>query len=504
MKPLQYTLGMDYELHKNGMLGLQFTSSTMNRLGDDNTSIRVLQLPTMALDSTLRTLGRSTMKNTNNVFNANYVWSIDTSGRKLSFNINRLWFNGRRSNDFSTAGYRDDFTTPTGSNSKNKTEGLQHIRITTAQADMVLPARWLSLSFGAKLSFISNRSDNRFAYFDQGVYYEDPGISNAFDYSEKVQAVYISAERTIGKWAFQAGLRGEYTQTTGYSRNLDQTNRNQYVNLFPTGYIQYQLSDKHSFNLNYSRRINRPDYRSLDPYRAYATPYHYGQGNPFLLPSFNNNVELAYTWNNRYTFSAFYQYEQNHFGSVWMIDQVHNITSGLSKNFADFMAYGINATGAVQPLSCWEMQVQLGLQRQQLRSKEYTAAEQSYKLPLYYVSVSNSFALNKKRTLMAEASFFYLGKSREDFLEIDPIGSVDLGVKALFLDKKLAVALNAADILATQKARGVHVVTGQTIDNYFDNRNVRLSLSYTFGSSSLKARRERNTGIEEEKGRAGQ
>ena len=500
LKPLQYMVGADYELHTNGVVGVQLTSNTTNRTGADNTSIRIYRRADRMLDSTLRTLGWDSRTNSNNVLNFNYTWNVDTTGKKIAVNANRLWFNGRRSNDFETTTYAGDFETPKGNN-HNLTEGIQRIRITTAQVDAELPYRILSLSFGGKLSFIDNHSDNHFYHETQGMLSEDPAVSNAFAYSEKVQALYANSAATFGKWSLQAGLRAEFTQTEGYSQSLNQINRNHYFNLFPTVYIQYQPVEKHSWNLNYSRRINRPDYRSLDPYRAYATLYHYNQGNPFLLPSFNNNAELSYTYAGRYTFSAFYQYEQNHFGSVWLIDSVRNVTSGLSKNFADFSAYGLNATGALNPLAWWEMQAQLSIQMQRLRSKEYTTIEQSYTIPVYYASLNQSFALNPSRTLVAEANLFYLSQYREDFLEIDPVGSVDLGIKALLLDKKLVLALNASDLFATQRGRGKHVVTGQTIDNYFDTRNVRFSITYKFGSTKVKARRTRDTGIEEEKGR---
>jgi len=60
---------------------------------------------------------------------------------------------------------------------------------------------------------------------------------------------------------------------------------------------------------------------------------------------------------------------------------------------------------------------------------------------------------------------------------------------------------SGSDILATQKFKGVHIGTGQTINNYFDTRNVRMTISYKFGSNKIKAARQRTTGIEEEKSR---
>lgn len=504
LRPQQYTIGADYELHRNGILGVELNANIQDRTNNGYTDTRALALANGNLDSALKTLSHSTALSHNYVANINYVWSIDSSGKKLSLNGNRLWFNSRRANDFNTLHYRDNFITPTGIVSNNNTDGRQDIGITTMQADLSLPLHGLSLSLGGKLSFIDNRSDNHFYYRAQGAVYEDPAISNAFTYHEKVQALYVSGEKNMGKWSFQGGLRAEYTQTTGYSVSLDQRNDNRYLKLFPSAFIQYRLNEDHTWGLSYSKRINRPDYRSLDPYRAYATPYHYGQGNPFLRPALNHNVELTYTFKGRYTFAAFYQYEKDHFGSVWMTDPVHKVTSGISRNFADFSAYGLNVTGSLQPLGFWEMQGQLSAQMQQLKSREYTITEQSYSLPLYYLSLSNSFTLNRSRTLIAELNGFYLSRSREDFLELRPMGAIDAGLKVLLLDKRLVLGLNASDILASQKARGLHIVTGQTIDNYFDTRNVRLTASYKWGNSKLKARRERNTGIEEEKARAGQ
>lgn len=503
LKPLQYTLGADYDIHKNGVLGVQWMSNSVNRIDEADNSIEVLKFPAMSLDSTMMTTGYNKRNNSNNILNVNYTWNIDTLGKKFTFNTNKLWFNSKRTNDFTTVHYKDKFSTPTGVQSKNGSEGKQYINITTIQADIALPYSFVYLSAGGKLSFIDNNSSNKFGYFDQDGYHEDLLISNSFDYNEKVQALYASVQKMLGKWSFQAGLRGEFTQTKGYSLNLNQTNINQYFNLFPTAYIQYQLNEDHNWNLNYSKRINRPGYRSLDPFRAYATPYHYNEGNPFLLPSFNHNLELAYTYKSRFTLSAFYQYEQNHFASVWLIDSLQHITSGISMNFSDFISYGINAVGSFQLLRWWELQAQFSLQEQQLKSKFYTSTEQSYKLPTYYAGLNNSFVLNNVKTLFAEINMFYLGKQREDFLEINALGSVDIGLKALLLDKKFTVNVSVTDIFATQKARGTHIITRQTIDNYFDTRNVRVSLNYKFGNKRIKAKRERDIGIEEEKGRAG-
>jgi hypothetical protein len=88
-----------------------------------------------------------------------------------------------------------------------------------------------------------------------------------------------------------------------------------------------------------------------------------------------------------------------------------------------------------------------------------------------------------------------------DLLRVEPQCNVDAGIRALLLDRNLVLSLSANDIFRTLQVRGTNVVNGQTIDSYFDERNIRLMASYKFGNRKIQDRRERKTGIEEEKSR---
>lgn len=501
-KPLQYNINGSYRLGGHGLFSMQFTSGIHNRWDSSNNVVRALASPSLQLDSAMQTLGRSIRRSNTYTVNAGYVLRSDSGDRKLTLNLNRLWFDGRRSVDFGTDNYADELQTPTGIATKNKTYGTQSIRITTAQADVELPWLGAAWSMGAKLSFIDNGSDNHFSYFDQGTYRDDPAISNAFDYRERVQAAYASASRTFGKWELQAGLRAEYTQTRGISRILAQTNSNRYLNLFPGFFVQYNQRDNMAWSLSYGKRINRPDYRSLDPFRAYSSPYHYGEGNPFLRPSFSHNAALNWIYKGRYTVSFSYQYERDHFGQVWMVDSARNITSGLSRNFAGLSGWGLDLNAGLQPLKAWEAQLSLSGQLQELRSAWYAGKKAVYRIPVLYAGLFNNISLNTSQTFIAEVNLFYLSRYREDFLEINPTGSVDIALKALWLDKRLVTTLGIADLLRTQRARGGQLATGQAIDNYFDTRNVRVTVQYRIGSESGKKPARQKTGIEDEQERA--
>src|SRR5690606_40794019 len=117
-------------------------------------------------------------------------------------------------------------------------------------------------------------SSDLFEYYDltSGVPIFDISQSNQFKYEENTQAVYFSAQKEITeKWEAKIGLRLENTQLKGNSVTLNQENETNYTKLFPTAYLSFTPNDNHSFSLNYNRRINRPNYNFLNPFRWIAS-----------------------------------------------------------------------------------------------------------------------------------------------------------------------------------------------------------------------------------------
>lgn len=104
-----------------------------------------------------------------------------------------------------------------------------------------------------------------------------------------------------------AGLRYEYSWIDGYSVTLNSETKYNYGKFFPSLYLVYQPNDNHTFSINFSRRINRPNFRAIDPFRWYTGPYAYYTGNPTLQPSYNYNFELGYTFKNKFSITAYWQ-----------------------------------------------------------------------------------------------------------------------------------------------------------------------------------------------------
>ncbi|MCI6323458.1 MAG: TonB-dependent receptor [Bacteroidales bacterium] len=124
-----------------------------------------------------------------------------------------------------------------------------------------------------------------------------PTQHSDFDYSEQVAAVYISVAKQFGqKFNAKLGLRGEFTHSEGDWISADSTSMKNYFDVFPTAFFGYNPTDKWSMNVSYTRRIKRPSYYQLNPFRTYMDAHNYQEGNLELTPEFNNQVDLNFSY----------------------------------------------------------------------------------------------------------------------------------------------------------------------------------------------------------------
>jgi len=141
-----------------------------------------------------------------------------------------------------------------------------------------------------------------------------------FDYQEHVAAAYITAGKQFGEhWTAKLGLRGEYTFSQGNWVSADTTTTKSYFDPFPTAFVGYtsgplgKIGQPISTSLSYSRRIKRPNYFMLNPFRTYVDAYSYQMGNTELVPEFNNDVEVNFSWTQYLSMTFNFAHTQNMF-----------------------------------------------------------------------------------------------------------------------------------------------------------------------------------------------
>lgn len=488
-------LGADIDLGKRSVLGFLFTRGSMDTRRDEDIATGIWRLPLRLQDSVLRTDAFATDKGRRYVYNLNYEYRIDSSGRKLALNTDYFTRSGHKTRDFTTAGFLPGGDA-TGTGSDNRTAGDQQTDISTTRADLEWPLSFVQLSAGLKATFIHNHADNRFDYLEQGRYVKDTGKTNTFDYRENTQAAYLSVRKSIGPWQAQLGLRAEYTQTEGISGTLGQANTNRYFKLFPSAYLQYRAGEDHSWNINYTRRINRPSFWVMNPFRVYSTATAYEEGNPFLQPSFGNNLELGYTFRSLLSVTVFAQRVTASSTRVSHIDTANRTFYFSQANAGNEAQYGFRASLSWSPLPWWETHTELAGVYSSFRS-DYYAQPVQYGRPSFSLETDNTFILDRNRRLMAELGFRYNSPQQSEFDRQRYSANLNAGIRALLLHERLVLALSVSDILKTDIWQLENQYNGTFQRSYFDERGMELSLTWKFGNSGIKGRRERNTGLED-------
>ena len=118
---------------------------------------------------------------------------------------------------------------------------------------------------------------------------------NEFLYGEDILAVYSNYGFKKGPWGFQLGLRAEQANISATQITQDSTFYNNYFQVYPSAFLTYEIAAGREINMSYSRRVQRPGGRQLNPFIDYSDPFNLRSGNPYLLPAFTGSYELGYT-----------------------------------------------------------------------------------------------------------------------------------------------------------------------------------------------------------------
>lgn len=493
--------GLDYQVSKNTSIGINYQGGKNVYDGSDHVNNPIYSNKTGNMDSLLRTYATYYPEASSNSINLHSLIKLDSSGSKLLLNADYINYYRTDKSDFESNNYLGSDLHHPFRTTRYYDNNKQNFNIYTFKADAEIPTSFAKIMFGTKLSFIDNYS-NAFYYKKSptGELTYDTDLSNEFDYKENTQALYVSLNREAGKWKYEAGLRGELTQTKGYSHTLDQTTVNRYFRLFPSLSVSYQANTNNSLALTVGKRVNRPSFWNLNPFKSLYTAYSYGEGNPYLNPEYSTNFEVSHTYKSMLTSALFFNVTNNGFNNLIIASVDTNLVYTKPLNFLRTYRYGVSENIALQLFS-W-------LDNNNQATFYYTQAQST--LPFIkdvsgfglYLATNNNIWLNKNKTLAAAVNAWY------QFPEVDHIGKadayykVDMGLKASVLQKKLDIALTLNDIFLTSANSVTTTINGvpQKFTNFQLNRFVLLGLTYRFGSSEHKAV-NKDTGNEEERGR---
>ncbi|TAI49551.1 outer membrane beta-barrel family protein [Flagellimonas allohymeniacidonis] len=496
-------LGYDYYLNSKHTLGAIFNGNFNNGFNTNNTRTPIRPANTIQNDSVLVALNQTDNTSYNVNANVNYRYA-DTLGYSVNIDLDYGRYNSDR-NAFQPNTYFDGTESFVISERVTLQETPIDINIATIKADYEQNFLKGKLGLGFKLSFIT--TDNTFDFFNEvnGQPVLDLTQSNQFQYDENINAGYFNYNRKWGKWNLQLGLRVENTVSDGNlesaQENEDDRVKRNYTDFFPSGGITYQLNQKNQFALTYSRRIQRPNYQSLNPFEYKLDELSFRQGNPFLQPQYTNNLKLSHTFNYRLTTSLSYSYISDFFAQVTVAEG--ESTSFLtSLNVANQEVYNLGVSYPKKLLSWWDLYFSLNAY-----ISDYSATSPEF-LPVRQETLGfyaqNTFSLPSEWRF--EVSGWYSSPSIwGGTYQTRSQGSLNAAVQKRFFDDKFTARLAVNDILFTVPWRGVTQFGDLFIngDGGSDSRRVAFSLTYDFGRNEIKKARKRKTGLEDENKRIG-
>ena len=388
------------------------------------------------------------------------------------------------------------------------TEQMRHaapqaIDVYSAKIDYVQPL-WKNarLETGAKAG--QTKTDNELKYdtFVGNDWQEDANRSNRFVYTEQINAAYINISQQLGKFNLQAGLRGEYTMSKGEQKKTDEVNDTSYFNLFPTFFVNYQASQKHNFGISYSRRLSRPNYENLNPFEYTIDAYSFLSGNPCLTPAYTHNVQLFYTFAQSLMTRISYGGTTAEIMQIPYVDTANGRYGQTYGNFGKSQNMNVMMNYRKTLVKIWTLNLTVQ-SSYSIHTSNEASGEFVNKGSSLYVQLNNNISITP--TLSAELTGMYVSGGRSAYYVVESNGNLSLGLRKQLLNKKMTLSLTINDILHTQKEKmsAQYENVNYSLSNEYDTRYVSLTVRYDFGSATVKAARNKSTGIEDETARAG-
>ncbi|CAM4058387.1 outer membrane beta-barrel family protein [Flavobacterium sinopsychrotolerans] len=494
-------LALDYDLSERTTIGFQYLNDRNNP--DFKSDIRIEDYNNQnGLDNVTLNNSFTDKGSKNQTYNAHLITKLDSLKRKLSFDVDYFNYSSKFDRNFVANNYTPDMTF-VDVNQSGRNISNQDIDNWSFKADMEHPFPALNLSYGAKMSFTNSVSDVLYFNTITGTPELDSNQSNRFKYTENNQAVYVNADKKLNeKWNFQMGLRLENTQTNGFSETMNQQTENNYLKLFPTFYASYKKNENNTFSLNYGKRINRPRFDLLNPFRIYINSNSYSEGNPFLRPSFSDNFELAHSYKEILRTSVFVNAITNGYGVLFTSNPETNTQIVTRENYFKNLNYGIGESYSASFADWWSSENSLYLLGAKTEFIKDINATPSNSLQIDF-STNNTFLLGK--TTKLQIDFIYTTPFKSGLYEVGYASSFDIGFKQDLFNKTIQIAFLANDIFNTSYLKDfTSVINGvkQVYEEKQSNRFARLSVVYNFGNKKINVQ-QRDFGNKEDNKRTG-
>ncbi|WP_445719344.1 TonB-dependent receptor domain-containing protein [Flavobacterium sp.] len=339
-------------------------------------------------------------------------------------------------------------------------------------------------------------------------------LSNNLEYVENVNAFYTQYGSKINKFSYFLGVRFEDSHIEVNSLSLNNYNTKKYNNFFPSATVNYEFSETSSVSLSYSKRINRPRGRFLNPVSSLSSNINIFQGNPDLDPSLTDAIDLGYLkrWK-KLTFntSAYINVTNNSFQFITresglFVEGVPVILStpiNLAKEYRAGFEFNLNYT----PYKWWRLNGNFNLFRNETQGNYSYVNYLGDTIEQNFDNVALTWftRINSKITLPYKIDFQTNGTYSAPQTNAQGrslgVASMNLAFSKDILKDKASISLNVSDVFNSRKRimeREIPNVVSSYSEMQWRQRQIMLTFTYRFNKkkNERETRRDDNGGGE--------
>ena len=359
-----------------------------------------------------------------------------------------------------------------------------------------------TMGAGFKIAFVN--TDNNYEFYDviDDEYILDIDRTYRFVYDEMVNAGYANFNKKWKKLGMQLGLRVEQTDSEGELTSLteqnDETVKQDYVDYFPSGGITFDPSQKHSFRLGYSRRIDRPNYRDLNPFEFKLDELTFRKGNPFLRPQYSNSVQLSHTFNYTLNTSLSYSHTKDLMSEI--TDTADMRAAYLTvENIADQDVFSLSVSYPFAISKAWNVFANSGVTNTHNKGDFGDGKVVDIQATTFNIYMQHSYALPKDFVFEISGWYNSPGIWGGNFATGD-MWSVDVGIQKKLWNNRGNIKLGVSDLFDSMNWEGQNDFGALAMYAHggWDSRQAKLNFTYLIGNNQVKGNRDRNTGLEDE------
>ncbi|MFD0798340.1 TonB-dependent receptor domain-containing protein [Maribacter chungangensis] len=506
--------GIEYFLTETSSL----TASAFGRIndGEDVTDNNTTRFIGTTVDSRTLRIEDEQEEEKSAQFSLNYNNDFNTEGHKLTVDLQLSYDEELKP---ITISERNTFP----DNELIANENIRELELQNEyliQADYVLPMGDAQFEAGYRGNWEQSDTDFSLEEFDlnSGIFVPNLGLTNRFLFNQNVNAAYAQYGDKFGEFSFLAGLRLENTRLKGEVSGVDTATLQEavgegidldfdknYLGLFPTLNLIYEIAENENITLGYNRRINRPRGWFINPFPSRSSRTNIFQGNPDLDPAFANAFDLGYLkrWEKlTLTSSVYYQKETNSFERVQ--EETGQVTSdgiviirSIPINLSTNERVGAELGLLYNPTKWWRLNGSFNF-FQFNTDGEFNGVDFGVINTSWFSRFSSKITLPGKIDWQTNA--FYRGPRENAQTKTKGIFSLNLAISKDILKDNGTIALNASDLLNSRKRMSFTQTPFFTSESEFQWRERQITLSFVYRINQKKQRgqgRQRGGGDDE-------